>query len=121
MNGVKRKYRVFIVKKVGRGVKIYTDDHKSYTGLPYDHESVNHSVREYVKEQAYVNGVVSFWAMLKRGYNCTFHRMSKKHLNRYVNEFAGRHNIRRLDTKDQMGTIAKAMYGKILPYKELIR
>ncbi len=117
----KEEIQGFIVKNIGRGVKIYTDDHKSYTGLPYEHESVNHSVREYVKEQAHVNGVESFWAMLKRGYTGTYHRMSKKHLNRYVNEFAGRHNIRRLDTEDQMGTIARAMYGKTLPYKELIR
>ncbi len=57
----KEEIQGFIVKNAGRGVKIYTDDHKSYTGLlPYDHESVNHSVREYVKEQAHVNGVESF-------------------------------------------------------------
>ena len=46
--------------------------------------------------------------------------MSQKHLHRYVNEFAGRHNIRSMDTIKQMGTIARAMIGKQLQYKELI-
>ena len=39
--------------------------------------------------QAHVNGIESFWSMLKRGYYGTFHRMSPKHLNRYVSEFLG--------------------------------
>ena len=40
--------------------------------------------------------------MLKRGYHGTFHHMSFKHLHRYVNEFAGRHNIRDKDTLEQI-------------------
>ena len=99
--------------------KIYTDDHRSYLGLPYDHETVNHSVGEYVREQAHTNGIESFWAMLKRGYDGTYHKMSEKHLGRYVAEFAGRHNVRELDTIDQMKFVAKGFTGKKLPYKVL--
>ena len=44
--------------------------------------------------------------MLKRGYHGVYHKMSRKHLHRYVNEFAGRHNIHPLDTLDQMAAIA---------------
>ena len=62
--------------------------------MPFDHETVNHSVSEYVRDQAHTNGIESFWSMLKRGYHGTFHHMSPEHLHRYVNEFAGRHNIR---------------------------
>ncbi len=51
----------------------------------------------------------------------TFHKMSPKHLQRYVGEFAGRHNIRELDTIDQMAVIASRLDGKLLPYRELIR
>ncbi|MBD3251831.1 hypothetical protein GF380_05280 [Candidatus Uhrbacteria bacterium] len=32
--------------------------------------------------------------MFKRGYNGTYHHMSKKHLQRYVDEFAYRWNVR---------------------------
>ena len=81
---------------------------------------INHSVGEYVREKAHTNGIESFWAMLKRGYDGTYHKMSEKHLGRYVTEFAGRHNVRELDTIEQMKAVAKGMVGKKLLYKELI-
>ena len=65
-----------------------------YHGMPgFDHESVKHSVGEYVDGMAHINGIESFWSMLKRGYHGTYHRMSAKHLQRYVDEFSSRHNI----------------------------
>ena len=118
-NRSKEKIHGFIDGKVD-SAKVYTDDHRSYLGLPYDHESVNHSVGEYVREQAHTNGLESFWAMLKRGYDGTFHNISEKHLDRYVNEFAGRHNIREKDTIEQMKEVVRGMIGKKLEYKELI-
>ena len=98
---------------------IYTDDHKSYVGLP-DHQSVRHSVGEYVRGQAHTNGVESFWGMLKRGYYGTFHKISPKHPNRYVQEFAGRQNVREFDTVDQMGGLVAGMSGRRLRYRTLI-
>ena len=92
---------------------------KAIKDIPYDHESVNHSVGEYVRDQAHTNGVESFWSMLKRGYDGTFHNISEKHLDRYVNEFAGRHNIREKDTIEQMKEVVRGMIGKKLEYKEL--
>ena len=44
----------------------------------------------------HTNGIESFWSMLKRAYVGTYHKLSPKHLNRYVQEFAGKHNIRDL-------------------------
>ena len=102
---------------------IYSDQNQSYAGLRehgYHVESVNHSVKEYVRNQAHTNGIESFWAMLKRGYHGTYHKMSPKHLQRYVNEFSGRHNIREQDTIQQMAMIAKKSVGKRLRYRELI-
>ena len=58
--------------------------------------------------------------MLKRAHKGTFHKLSPKHLQRYVNEFAGRHNIRALDTTDQMTMVASGMVGRFLPYEDLI-
>ena len=116
----KEEIHGFIGEAVSPEAKVYTDDHKSYLGLPYSHESVNHSVGEYVRKQAHTNGVESFWALLKRGYYGTYHRISRKHLERYVNEFAGRHNIREKDTIEQMQDIVAGMIGKRLMYKQLI-
>ena len=58
--------------------------------------------------------------MLKRGYYGTYHRMSPKHLDRYVNEFEARHNDRPLDTLDQMAATARGLVGKRLRYADLI-
>ena len=91
----------------------------SYEGMQ-NHRSVRHSVGEYVDGQAHVNGMESFWAMLKRAYYGTYHRLSPFHLQRYVNEFAGRHNQRPLDTIDQMRVMVLGMDGKKLQYKDLI-
>ena len=118
-NLTKGEIQSFIGKNVSRKAMVYTDDHRSYIGLPFEHESVNHSVGEYVRDMAHTNGVESFWAVLKRGYYGTYHRISPKHLSRYCVEFSGRHNVREMDTIDQMAFLAKGMVGKRLKYKEL--
>ena len=109
----------FVEDRIEDGAKVYTDEHASYRGLR-NHETVKHSVKEYVHGQAHTNGVESFWAMLKRGYVGTYHHMSADHLHRYVNEFAGRHNDRPSDTRDQMRHVVEGMNGKRLRYRELI-
>ena len=88
--------------------------------MPFDHESVKHSAGEYVVGEAHTIGIESFWAMLKRAHKGTFHKMSPKHLQRYVNEFAGRHNIRDADTIDQMVGLASGMAGNRLRYRDLV-
>ena len=116
----KEELQGFISANVSQKAMICTDDHRSYIGLPFEHESVNHSVGEHVRNQAHTSGIESFGVMLKRDYYGTYHRISPKHLGRYVNEFAGRHNVRNLDTVDQMAFLAKGMTGKRLRYRELI-
>lgn len=108
----------FVTEHIAPGAAIYTDDHRGYSGL-HNHESVMHSVREYVRDQVHTNGIESFWAMLKRGYIGTYHRMSPQHLHRYVTEFAGRQNVRSLDTSEQMTMLAIGMVGKRLRYRDL--
>ena len=106
--------------KTDRNADVYTDDHKGYLGLPFNHKTVKHSVSEYVNGQAHINGVESFWALLKRGYYGTYHQMSVQHLQQYVKEFSGRFNDRPEDTIVQMSNIAHGMDGKRLPYQTLI-
>lgn len=101
---------------------VYTDNYRGYWALrkEFNHQVVRHSVSEYVRNQAHTNGIESFWALLKRGYHGTHHHFSVKHLDRYVQEFAGRYNIREMDTDVQMSTIVKNMDGKRLRYEDLI-
>ena len=112
----------FVLKTVEAGETVYTDDHRAYKRLKdvYEHETVKHSVSEYVNGQAHTNGIESFWAMLKRGYHGVYHKMSVKHLDRYVNEFTGRHNVRCFDTLEQMERVFQGMEGKRLRYADLI-
>ena len=111
----------FVEYHTKKGGTLYSDDAQAYDNMGWidKHESVRHSVGEYVRKQAHVNGMESFWATMKRGYHGCYHRMSPKHLHRYVNEFAGRHNTRHLDTLDQMVRTAAGLVGKRLRYKDL--
>ena len=110
----------FVVASAAAGATVYTDDAKAYKGIPFDHESVRHSVGEYVRDMAHTNGIESFWAMLKRAHKGVYHHFSVKHLQRYVDEFAGRHGVRELDTINQMEVVAGRMAGKRLSYADLI-
>ena len=101
------------------GAKVYTDDATAYAGLP-NHETVKHSLSEFVKGDAHTNGIESFWSMLKRAHKGTFHKLSPKHLQRYVNEFAGRHNVRDLGTLEQMRDTVARLIGRRLLYRDLI-
>ncbi|MCQ3808307.1 MAG: IS1595 family transposase [Acidimicrobiaceae bacterium] len=109
----------FVNDHAGVEAMVYTDEHESYRGLP-NHATVRHSVAEYVNGQAHVNGVESFWAALKRGYHGTFHHVSLEHLDRYVSEFAGRHNRCPMVTEDMMAESVRGMVGRRLTYEELI-
>ena len=109
-----------MLDRTNAAATIYTDEARAYDGLPRLRQAVKHSIGEYVDGQAHTNGIESFWAMLKRGYQGTYHKLSVKHLDRYVNEFAGRHNHRPMDTIDQMAAIARGMDGKRLRYSDLI-
>ena len=101
-----------------RAIK-YTDENAAYIGLP-THISVSHGTGEYVRNEAHVNGVESFWSVMKRGYHGVYHRISVRHLHRYVGEFCGRHNIREKGTVDQIRHLFASMIGKRLMYSKLI-
>ena len=105
----------FIMEHAGPETQVYTDDALTYHCLP-NHETVKHFVGEYVRDKAHTNGVVSFWAVLKRAYTGTFHKLSPKHL---VREFAGKHNLRDRDTLDQMREVVARLVGKRLMYCDL--
>ena len=112
----------FVLEHAEEGATVYTDEHRSYRGLAADfaHEAVNHSVGEYVDGKAHTNGMESFWSMLKRAHKGTFHKMSPKHLERYVDEFAGKHNIRNSGTIAQMRDIVARLVGRRLLHRDLV-
>ena len=57
----KPTFQGFIRETIQPGSQLYTDEARAYAGMPeYGHEAVNHSVSEYVRDQAHTNGVESF-------------------------------------------------------------
>ena len=110
----------FVAEHAETDAVVYTDDAAAYEGIPNPHESVKHSVSEYVNGMAHTNGIESFWSMLKRAHKGTFHKISPKHLQRYVSEFAGKHNIRDSGTIVQMRDTVARLVGRNLLYRDLI-
>ena len=110
----------FVVATALAGATVYTDDAAAYKGMPFDHASVRHSVGEYVDGMAHTNGIESFWSMLKRAHKGVYHKISPKHLQRYVDEFSGRHGVREQDTLDQMQSVVARMVGKRITYRDLV-
>ena len=101
-----------------------TDEHLSNEGLT-DRSSVNYSQKQWavstaLGDLAYTNEIESFWAVLKRAYHGTYHHLRKKHLNRYVTQFSGKHSRRDYDTVDQMAMVVRGMVDKRLRYKHLV-
>lgn len=118
----KRVLHEIIDERVCPSTTLYTDEHRGYVGANVrEHIAVKHSAGEYVKGRASTNGVESFWALLKRGYYGTYHKMSAHHLSHYVDEFATRQNAIGLTTETQLKDTLSGMVGKRLPYKDLIQ
>lgn len=109
----------FVTDHTDSDTVVYTDDAAAYEGIPNPHQSVKHSISEYVNDMAHTNGIESFWSMLKRAHKGTFHKISPKHLQRYVSEFAGKHNIRESDTIDQMRNTVARLVGRNLLLRDL--
>lgn len=80
---------------------ICTDELTSYpgavkqSGLNIEHRTVNHTAKEYVYGDVTTNGIESSFACFKRGLVGSYHRLSVKHLNRYLHEFQYKANNRK--------------------------
>ena len=108
----------FVEDHADPGATLYTDDATACKGTGREHETVKHSAAEYVRylkgEAVHTNGMESFWSMLKRAHNGVYHKLSTKHLRRYVSIFAGRQNVRELDTIAQMQAVVMGMYRDLI-------
>lgn len=105
-----------ILENVVEGSDIFTDGHRGYNGL--DDYGYAHFSGKY-DGQASTNSIEGFWTIIKRGYKGTYHKMSTKHLQLYVEEFCTRYNARKLDTIDFIDETIRGLVGSPLTYKDL--
>jgi transposase-like protein len=92
-----KKILVGIVKdRVDKGSTVMTDELRAYKSLDknFDHETVNHSAEEWVRGNVYTNGVENAWSLFKRSIVGSYHQISAKHVNAYLDEFDWRFNGR---------------------------
>ena len=75
--------------------ELITDEYKGYLGMSrvLPHSVIKHQ-DWYVDGDIHTNTIEGFWALLKRGMFGLFHSVSRKHLQRYVDEFCYRYNNR---------------------------
>lgn len=110
----------FITGNINPDSTIYSDEHSGYNGLTgYKHESVNHHAREYVRGTAHTNNIESFWSLLKRGQYGIFHKISEKHLHRYLAEFETRWNMNKMVSSERVDAMLESISGLRLDYKRL--
>ena len=101
---------------------IYTDELRSYIGIgDHDtrHETVNHSEEEWVVGDVHTNSVEGVWSLFKRSIIGAFHKMSVKHMDRYIEEFEWRYNNRD-NPHIFIDTLKRIMNTRNLTYRELV-
>ncbi len=110
-----------IREMVHTNARIITDENPAYSGICAEytggHETVCHSVSEYVRGDVHSNTVESFFAIAKRSLNGIYHAVSKKHLHRYMSEYEFRYNNRNLEDGQRVLAAIQASEGKRLVYK----
>lgn len=121
---VPRATREHIIPKILDSVSIeadvYTDEAKIYIRFPkpYRHDTVDHSIGEYVRGDVHTGTIDNYWGLLKRGLIGSFHRVSIKHLHRYLSEFQYRWNNKEQQDMFTL-VIAQLLIASAMEYKTL--
>lgn len=113
--------RPFVIKNVESGSTVHTDEWWGYQGLSqwFKHNIVNHNKKEYVNGDVHTNTLEGFWSWLKRGFNGIYHKISRKHLQRYLNEYVFRYNTRLMSESYRFNAMLSNSSGRIT-YKQLV-
>ncbi len=106
----------------GDAQAIYTDDWTAYEGIAdqdTEHETVKHSEKEYVRGDVHTNSMENVWSLLKRSIIGSYHQVSAKHLDAYLDELEFRFNNRE-NPHMFRDALCKLLVANSLPYTKLI-
>ena len=119
----KRTLHDFIGRVVhDKAEAIYTDELASYLGIAdHDtrHETVNHSMEQWVVGDVHTNSIEGVWGLFKRSLMGSFHKVSAKHLDRYLSELEWRFNNRGND-HIFVDALRRIVRTDTLTYRELV-
>jgi transposase-like protein len=108
------------VIKTVKDALVYTDEWLGYRQINkiYDHLFIKHRENEYVNGRVHTNTIEGFWSILKRGIVGIYHFTSRKHIQRYVDEFVFRYNTRGISENQRFNLLLQNIEHR-LTYKEL--
>lgn len=101
---------------------IYTDDYRAYDGIADEntrHETVNHSSKQWVQGDVHTNTMEDVWSLFKRSIIGSYHHLSVKHLQAYLDEMAFRYN-NRFNEYLFRDTLLKLIDSDAMKYADLI-
>jgi transposase-like protein len=124
-NARKATIKEIVDRHLAHNAKIVTDQAIVYDfaldeNFKKNHTTVNHNT-EWVGTDGFThtNTIESAFSLLKRGLIGSFHRVSIKHLHRYLSEFEYRFNVRNINAKFE-GILERLLKTETMPYKQLI-
>lgn len=118
----KNSLKPIILNTVNEKATVVTDNYGAYRDLRNTfskHVIVSHSTGEYVKGRYHTNTIEGYWSLVKRGIIGIYHFVSKKHLQKYLDEFSFRYNSRKIGESVRFNAMLSNMEFR-LTYKELI-
>src|SRR5208337_3619232 len=89
-NTEKKTLHGVINERINKGVEIMTDElpaYKSLDKIGYNHDAVCHSKKEWVRGDIHTNGIENAWSLFKRSIVGSYHQISTKHMDAYLDEF----------------------------------
>ncbi|MCC6984205.1 MAG: IS1595 family transposase [Bauldia sp.] len=114
--------RPILKEQIHEASAVYTDDGGSRVGREFaGHQSVNHSIKEYVRGPVHTNTIEGYFSIMKRGIVGVYHHVSPQHLKRYLAEFDFRYNNRvglGVGDRNRTVTAIKGASGKRLMYRD---
>jgi transposase-like protein len=112
----------FIQEHVEVGTRVVTDEWHGYRRLKqlYTHDVINHLSKVYVVGDIHTNTIENFWSVVKRCVDGTYHQISRKHTQKYLNEFSFRYNNRTSTDHERFESALTKFHGR-LKYSQLIQ
>jgi transposase-like protein len=120
-NADKATVSKIVMDNVHHESRLHTDESRLYTGADNvftSHETVKHSVGEYVRGDVHTNSAEGFFSIFKRGMKGVYQHCSEKHLHRYLAEFDFRYNNRKISDEERTIEAIKGGEGKRLTYHQ---
>jgi transposase-like protein len=117
-----RKVIIPIVEdRIDKTATVMTDEYAVYKSLDkeYHHEAVNHHKEEWVRGDAHTNNIENAWSLFKRSIVGSFHQISSKHVEAYLDEFEWRFNGRNNPYLFE-DTLIRLLNAPKMEFKELI-